>query len=58
MVVDGKVDLECSNTTASLSRQERVDFSLTTFFARRRRAEPRDHDDPLGRRPWPARRSP
>lgn len=31
MVVDGKVDLECSTTTASLSRQERVDFSLTTF---------------------------
>jgi glutamate/aspartate transport system substrate-binding protein len=31
MVVDGKVDLECSTTTASLSRQERVDFSLMTF---------------------------
>jgi len=30
-VVDGKVDLECSTTTASLSRQERVDFSLMTF---------------------------
>src|SRR4029077_4473971 len=27
----GKVDLECSTTTASLSRQERVDFSLMTF---------------------------
>jgi glutamate/aspartate transport system substrate-binding protein len=31
MVVDGKVDLECSTTTASPSRQERVDFSLMTF---------------------------
>jgi glutamate/aspartate transport system substrate-binding protein len=31
MVVQGKVDLECSTTTASLSRQERVDFSLMTF---------------------------
>jgi ABC-type amino acid transport substrate-binding protein len=31
MVVDGKVDLECSTTTASLSRQERVEFSLMTF---------------------------
>lgn len=31
MVVDGKVDLECSTTTATLSRQERVDFSLMTF---------------------------
>jgi ABC-type amino acid transport substrate-binding protein len=31
MVADGKVDLECSTTTASLSRQERVDFSLMTF---------------------------
>ena len=31
MVVDGKVDLECSTTTASLARQERVDFSLMTF---------------------------
>jgi ABC-type amino acid transport substrate-binding protein len=31
MVVDGKVDVECSTTTASLSRQERVDFSLMTF---------------------------
>jgi ABC-type amino acid transport substrate-binding protein len=31
LVVDGKVDLECSTTTASLSRQERVDFSLMTF---------------------------
>ncbi|MGZ5035702.1 MAG: amino acid ABC transporter substrate-binding protein [Usitatibacter sp.] len=31
VVVDGKVDLECSTTTASLSRQERVDFSLMTF---------------------------
>jgi ABC-type amino acid transport substrate-binding protein len=31
MVAQGKVDLECSTTTASLSRQERVDFSLMTF---------------------------
>jgi ABC-type amino acid transport substrate-binding protein len=31
MVVDGKVDIECSTTTASLSRQERVDFSLMTY---------------------------
>lgn len=31
MVVQGKVDLECGTTTASLSRQERVDFSLMTF---------------------------
>jgi ABC-type amino acid transport substrate-binding protein len=31
MVVQGKVDLECGTTTATLSRQERVDFSLMTF---------------------------
>jgi len=31
MVASGKVDIECSTTTASLSRQERVDFSLMTF---------------------------
>jgi glutamate/aspartate transport system substrate-binding protein len=31
LVEQGKVDLECSTTTASLSRQERVDFSLMTF---------------------------
>jgi ABC-type amino acid transport substrate-binding protein len=31
MVTDGKIDIECSTTTASLSRQERVDFSLMTF---------------------------
>jgi ABC-type amino acid transport substrate-binding protein len=31
MVAQGKVDIECSTTTASLSRQERVDFSLMTF---------------------------
>ena len=31
MVVQGKVDIECSTTTASLSRRERVDFSLMTF---------------------------
>jgi len=30
-VVQGKVDMECSSTTASLSRQEKVDFSLMTF---------------------------
>jgi glutamate/aspartate transport system substrate-binding protein len=31
MVTQGKVDLECGTTTASLARQERVDFSLMTF---------------------------
>jgi glutamate/aspartate transport system substrate-binding protein len=31
MVAQGKVDIECSTTTASLKRQERVDFSLMTF---------------------------
>ena len=31
MVVQGKVDIECSTTTATLSRRERVDFSLMTF---------------------------
>jgi ABC-type amino acid transport substrate-binding protein len=31
-VVDGTVDLECGATTASLSRQEQVDFSLMTFL--------------------------
>ncbi len=31
MVVSGKVDIECSTTTATLSRQEKVDFSLMTF---------------------------
>ena len=31
-VVQGVVDLECGSTTASLSRQEQVDFSLTTFL--------------------------
>jgi ABC-type amino acid transport substrate-binding protein len=30
-VVQGTVDIECGSTTASLSRQEQVDFSLTTF---------------------------
>lgn len=30
-VVRGTVDLECGSTTASLSRQEQVDFSLMTF---------------------------
>jgi glutamate/aspartate transport system substrate-binding protein len=31
MVEQGKVDIECSTTTASLSRAEKVDFSLMTF---------------------------
>lgn len=31
MVASGKVDIECGTTTASLSRQEKVDFSLMTF---------------------------
>ncbi len=31
MVRQGKIDLECGTTTASLSRQEQVDFSLMTF---------------------------
>ena len=31
MVVQGKVDIECGTTTSTLSRQERVDFSLMTF---------------------------
>jgi ABC-type amino acid transport substrate-binding protein len=31
MVAKGKVDIECGTTTATLSRQERVDFSLMTF---------------------------
>jgi ABC-type amino acid transport substrate-binding protein len=31
MVVQKKIDIECGTTTASLSRQERVDFSLMTF---------------------------
>ncbi|HEY1232153.1 MAG TPA: amino acid ABC transporter substrate-binding protein [Candidatus Binatia bacterium] len=31
MVASGKVNIECGTTTASLSRQERVDFSLMTF---------------------------
>lgn len=30
-VANGTVDLECGSTTASLSRQEQVDFSLMTF---------------------------
>ena len=30
-VAQGTVDIECGSTTASLSRQEKVDFSLTTF---------------------------
>ena len=31
LVVNGTIDLECGSTTASLSRQEQVDFSLLTF---------------------------
>ncbi len=31
MVASGKVDIECGTTTATLSRQEQVDFSLMTF---------------------------
>src|SRR5687768_1972634 len=31
MVASGKVDIDCGTTTANLSRQERVDFSLMTF---------------------------
>jgi glutamate/aspartate transport system substrate-binding protein len=31
-VVQSQVDIECGSTTASLSRQEHVDFSLTTFI--------------------------
>jgi ABC-type amino acid transport substrate-binding protein len=30
-VASGKVDMECGTTTATLSRHERVDFSLMTF---------------------------
>jgi glutamate/aspartate transport system substrate-binding protein len=30
-VVSGKIDIECGSTTITLSRQERVDFSLPTF---------------------------
>jgi ABC-type amino acid transport substrate-binding protein len=31
-VANGTIDLECGSTTASLSRQEEVDFSLLTFI--------------------------
>jgi glutamate/aspartate transport system substrate-binding protein len=31
LVAKGTVDLECGSTTASLSRQEEIDFSLLTF---------------------------
>jgi glutamate/aspartate transport system substrate-binding protein len=31
-VADGKIDLECGSTTASLSRQSQVDFTITTFI--------------------------
>jgi ABC-type amino acid transport substrate-binding protein len=30
-VIDGKIDIECGSTTITLSRQEKVDFSLPTF---------------------------
>ena len=30
-VVNGTIDLECGSTTATLSRQEKVDFTITTF---------------------------
>ncbi|HKB36819.1 MAG TPA: transporter substrate-binding domain-containing protein, partial [Gemmataceae bacterium] len=30
-VANGTIDLECGSTTAALSRQEQVDFSLLTF---------------------------
>jgi ABC-type amino acid transport substrate-binding protein len=30
-VVDGTIDIECGSTTVTLSRHERVDFSLPTF---------------------------
>ena len=31
-VVNGAIDIECGSTTASLSRQEQVDFSIMTFI--------------------------
>jgi len=31
MVAEGKVDIECGSSTNTLSRQEKVDFSLMTF---------------------------
>lgn len=31
-LLEGSIDLECGSTTNTLSRQERVDFSLTTFI--------------------------
>jgi glutamate/aspartate transport system substrate-binding protein len=31
-LLDGRIDLECGSTTNTLSRQEQVDFSLTTFI--------------------------
>jgi glutamate/aspartate transport system substrate-binding protein len=31
-IVNGTIDLECGSTTASLSRQEEVDFSVLTFI--------------------------
>lgn len=31
-VVNGKIDIECGSTTITLSRQEKVDFSLPTFI--------------------------
>jgi len=32
LVASGSIDIECGSTTASLSRQEQVDFSLMTFI--------------------------
>ena len=32
MVAEGKVDMECGVTTTTLKRQEKVDFSTTTFL--------------------------
>jgi len=31
-VADGTIDIECGNTTNTLSRQEAVDFTITTFI--------------------------
>ena len=31
-VAKGTIDIECGSTTASLSRQEQVDFSIMTFI--------------------------
>ena len=31
-VVSGKIDIECGSTTITLSRQEQVDYTNTTYF--------------------------